>query len=90
MSIELTATERRTREIFSDVQIDTPSAEIMVGKVFIAMYTAALTADKVNRIAAAMFGYETLDLQAALTSLTKQKKLRSRVSQGRRWYEVNY
>jgi hypothetical protein len=67
----------------------------MIANFFKAHYTVAMPAVQIAKVCCALYGYETLDLQADLTALVKAKVLRSRRSQGGRseagtLYEVNY
>lgn len=62
-----------------------------VAIVFMAMWSSALTAPSVVKVAQAMNGMgEEKAIRAALTELTREKVLRSYVKQGQRFYEVNY
>ena len=83
-----TAEEITTRKLFD--ALEKTQENILISTVFRAMYYAAMPADKIEKVAAAIHGFETLDLQAGLTALCRKKVLRSRVKQGKRLYEVNY
>jgi len=89
-SVDLTAEERRTRELFAAREFN--SEEACVGLVFRAMHTSALTADQICVIAKAMRPcIVEFDVQKALKRLCRAKVLRSRVSSGGlKLYEVNY
>lgn len=60
--------------------------------VFDAFPLRAFTAARVARIAEAVEGFEhgSLDLQAELTKLARQKVLRSRRANGATLYEINF
>lgn len=83
------ATTYRLFDEYVDSQ-EFSSYNVMVAGVFKAMYHASLTVSRIEAIAQAMYGYETVDLQKTLTKLTRAKVLRSRQGQGKRMYEVNY
>ena len=82
------AKETRTYELFETVEWDPEVA--VVALVFKAMWHAALTQERIERIGAAMAAYDKVDLSAALTKLLKAKVLRSYRQRGKRRYEVNY
>lgn len=63
---------------------------LLIAKVFRAMWSAALPAEQIERIAVAMCNLQSADLQPALTKLARAKVLRSRRVSGRICYEVNY
>lgn len=84
-----TETELKAREILE--QIDGSFDQMVIKSVFKAMYHAALTAERVGVVGAALNGYaEPLDVQAGLTSLVKAKVLRSRREKGKTLYEIAY
>ena len=63
---------------------------LLIAKVFRAMWSAALPAEQVEQIACAMCSLQSVDLRPALTKLVRAKVLRSRRIAGRVFYEVNY
>lgn len=65
-------------------------ARAAVLKAFRAMWANSLTSEKVRALASVMNGidFPVGSIEAALTSLTREKVLRSRMASGRRFYEV--
>lgn len=84
--------EARTHELLQKIwsNADCTQAEIIIASVFKAMWSSALPVERVEKIGCAMFGYEKLDLQETLTAMARSHILRSRMSGGRRFYEVNF
>lgn len=63
---------------------------LLIAKVFRAMWSAALPAEQIEQIAVAMCGLREANLKPALSKLVRAKVLRSRRVAGRILYEVNY
>jgi hypothetical protein len=84
--------EAKTYELFGNFRAQTgwdPSI-IMVANVFQALWSSALTVERIKAVGEALSATHHWNPQPALTRLVKAKVLRSYVKQGRRLYEVNY
>jgi hypothetical protein len=67
------------------------SYRAMVRNVFQAFPTMALTQDQIETIARTVYGLPAdASLSDALAFLVKSKALRTRKSQGKRFYEINF
>lgn len=83
--------EVQAREIMAKVDRSSASTStMMVLSVFRAMWSSALTADRVERIACAIHGFDSYPLNDALTNLCRAKVLRSRMVGKHRLYEINF
>lgn len=93
-NVELCMDERKTRVLFAEYGAKNDDAWTpefsMVRSVFRAMWSLSLTRERVEAVAAAMNGYEKVDLAEELTRLVRAKVLRSRTLNKKRLYEVNY
>lgn len=89
--IQVTDQECATRQLM-EVQPGEEWYVIAIKRTFIAMWRNALPVERVRQVAEALSGLpiEEAHVQAALTRMTRDKLLRSRVQQGKRLYEVNY
>lgn len=91
------AYEAKVHELFGkylNEENNWSSTGALIGGVFRAMWSAALTAKQIGRIGGAMNnfkeGHDVEDLKAKLSAMVKAKVLRSYVQNGERHYEVNY
>lgn len=66
------------------------NSEVVALGVFRAMWSAALSQEKVEAVGCAMYGFSSLSLGKALDSLVKAKILRTRRHAKVRHYEVNF
>lgn len=86
--------EAQTRKLFDELRKTQKDADqqgnLLVEKVFVAMYYASLPASQVEAVAKAMHNLHTCDLRATLTRLVRAKVLRSSSHRGATHYEVNY
>lgn len=85
------AEEAKTHELLDTYRDHEWSQEkAILAMVFKACWSQSLTVKRVNITACALACLENCDLQDALTAACRAKVLRSRMSSGRRLYEVNY
>ena len=65
-----------------------------VSKIFVGHYTASISLEQITALCAPMFPYERKptqhEVQAVLSRLVKNRKLRSLLNNHRRLWEVNY
>ena len=80
--------EIKAKEMMKISATDSMGA-VLIKTAFRAMWSSSLPVARVERIAAALHNYDTVDLQEDLTKMAKAKILRSRVIRGVRHYEIN-
>jgi len=87
-------TELAARKLLANrraASTDATTSEIIVLNVFTAMWSASLTKESVEDIGRAMHHLlEKPDVSAALAALVRAKVLRTRMSVGRKFYELAY
>jgi hypothetical protein len=90
LPLQMSQFELDTRNLFNKVDWS-PETQV-VARTFSAMAHASLSAKRVAQIAAALAGYpiDEVSLQPILSSLVRQKVLRSRRARGETLYEANY
>lgn len=93
MPRELSDYEHQTHDLFKahlDVAANWTSEKQTLCNIFNAFPTASYCCTRLEQIAAAVYGLDTISLQRALTDLCRAKVMRARMNRGLRLYEVNY